>query len=149
MLALWWQFLFGVFLSFFFFFPVPCLFFPHQGSFQSTVFVVIVALGLFFNSFTLQLKQLGFQPSFLLSSLFWAFPWSEKCKLLDSMRLFWDPMEAPLSTEFSGQEYWSGYPCPPPRDLPDPGIQSGSPAWQADLPSEPQGSPQHSLSLLQ
>ena len=26
---------------------------------------------------------------------------------------------------FSRQEYWSGLPCPPPRDLPDPGIKPG------------------------
>ena len=31
--------------------------------------------------------------------------------------------QAPLSKEFSRQEYWSGLPCPPPRDLPDPGIE--------------------------
>jgi len=24
---------------------------------------------------------------------------------------------------FSRHEYWSGLPCPPPRDLPDPGIE--------------------------
>ena len=30
--------------------------------------------------------------------------------------------QAPLSMGFSRQEYWSGLPCPPPRDLPDPGI---------------------------
>ena len=30
--------------------------------------------------------------------------------------------QAPLSVEFSGQEYWSGLPCPPPEDLPNPGI---------------------------
>ena len=30
--------------------------------------------------------------------------------------------QAPLSMRFSRQEYWSGLPCPPPRDLPDPGI---------------------------
>ena len=42
--------------------------------------------------------------------------------------------------EFSRQEYWSGLPCPPPRDLPDPGIKPGSPALQADsLPSETPG----------
>ena len=29
----------------------------------------------------------------------------------------------PLSMEFSRQEYWSGLPCPPPGDLPDPGIE--------------------------
>ena len=41
---------------------------------------------------------------------------------------------------FSRQEYWSGVPFPSPGDLPDPGIESGSPALQADtLPSEPPG----------
>ena len=29
--------------------------------------------------------------------------------------------QAPLSIGFSRQEYWSGLPCPPPGDLPDPG----------------------------
>ena len=27
---------------------------------------------------------------------------------------------------FSSQEYWSGLPCPPPRDIPDPGIEPTS-----------------------
>ena len=31
--------------------------------------------------------------------------------------------QAPLSMGFSRQEYWSGLPCPPPRDLPHPGIK--------------------------
>ena len=40
---------------------------------------------------------------------------------------------------FSRQEYWSGLPFPSPEDLPDPGIEPRSPAWQADsLPSEVQ-----------
>ena len=30
--------------------------------------------------------------------------------------------QAPLSMEFSRQEYWSGLPCPPPGDLSDPGM---------------------------
>ena len=34
--------------------------------------------------------------------------------------------QAPLSTGFSRQRYWSGLPCPPPGDLPDPGIESES-----------------------
>ena len=43
---------------------------------------------------------------------------------------------------FSRQEYWSGLPCPSPRDLPDLGIKPGSPASQADsLLSEPPGKP--------
>ena len=44
--------------------------------------------------------------------------------------------------EFSRQEYLSGLPCPFPGDLPNPGIESGSPALQADfLPFEPPGKP--------
>ena len=43
---------------------------------------------------------------------------------------------------FSRQEYWSGLPCPPPEDLPDPGIKASFPSLQADsLPSEPPGKP--------
>ena len=34
--------------------------------------------------------------------------------------------QAPLSMEFSRQEYWSGLPCPPPGDLPNPGIEPKS-----------------------
>ena len=42
----------------------------------------------------------------------------------------------------SRQEYWSGLPCPPPGDLPNPGIEPRSPTLQADsLPSEPPGEP--------
>jgi len=38
---------------------------------------------------------------------------------------------------FSRQEYWSGLPFPSPGDLPDPGIETRSPALQADaLPTE-------------
>ena len=49
---------------------------------------------------------------------------------------------APLSIGFSRQKYWSGLPFPSPGDLPDPGIEPGSPTLQADsLPSEPPGSP--------
>ena len=42
----------------------------------------------------------------------------------------------------SRQEYWSGLPFPSPGDLPNPGVELGSPALQADsLPSEPPGNP--------
>ena len=34
--------------------------------------------------------------------------------------------QVPLSMGFSRQEYWSGLPCPPPGDLPEPGIESTS-----------------------
>ena len=36
--------------------------------------------------------------------------------------------QVPLSMGFSRQEYWSGFPCPPPGDLPDPGIEPAFPA---------------------
>ena len=39
--------------------------------------------------------------------------------------------QAPLSMEFSRQEYWSGLPWPPPGDLPDLGTESVSPATPA------------------
>ena len=55
---------------------------------------------------------------------------------------------------FSRQEYWSGLPCLPPGDLPNPGIESRSPALQVDsLPTEAAGKPKNtgvgSLSFLQ
>ena len=50
------------------------------------------------------------------------------------------PYQAPLSIGFSRQEYWSGLPFPSPGDNPDPGIEPGSPALQADaLLSKPPG----------
>ena len=59
--------------------------------------------------------------------------------------------QTPLSMGFSRQKYWSGLPCPPPGDLPNPGIKPRSPALQADSsPSELQGNPPYlflSLSL--
>ena len=58
-----------------------------------------------------------------------ATPWTVAC-------------QAPLSMEFSRQEYWSGLPCPPPGDLFNPEIEHRSPAIQADsLLSEPAESP--------
>ena len=59
-----------------------------------------------------------------------------KVKSLSRVRLFvtlWAVAhQAPLSMEFSRQEYWSGFPFPSPGDLPDPGIEPRSPALQAD-----------------
>ena len=67
-----------------------------------------------------------------------------KVKSLSRVRLFATPWtaayQAPPSMGFSRQECWSGLPFPSPGDLPDPGIEPGSPALQADaLPSEPLG----------
>ena len=56
-------------------------------------------------------------------------------QLLSRIQLFatlWTvARQAPLSMEFSKQEYWSGLPFPPPGDLPDPGIELESPAFPA------------------
>ena len=56
---------------------------------------------------------------------FFATPWTVAC-------------QAPPPMGFPRQEYWSELPFPPPEDLPNPGIEPGSPVLQADaLPSEP------------
>ena len=69
-----------------------------------------------------------------------------KVKSLSRVRLFATPWtvahQVPPSMGFSRQEYWRGWPFPSPGDLPNPGIEPGSPTLQADaLPSEPSGKP--------
>ena len=62
-----------------------------------------------------------------------------------SLQLFWlfvapwtITHQSPLFLAFSRQEYWSGLPFRSPGDLPNPGIEPGCPALQADaLSSEP------------
>ena len=81
---------------------------------------------------------------------------SESCTVV--LDILWPPWttahQAPLSMEFSRQEYWSGLPFLSSRDLSNPGIKPRSSTLQADsLPPEPQGKPKNagvgSLSLLQ
>ena len=56
-----------------------------------------------------------------------ATPWTAAC-------------QAPLSMEFSRQEYWRVLPSPSLGDPPNPGIKSASPAfWVDSLPPEPPG----------
>ena len=45
--------------------------------------------------------------------------------------------QAPLSMEFSRQEYWSGLPFPSSGDLPNSGIEPRNPALQADSLGQP------------
>ena len=64
------------------------------------------------NIFNLTVQYLENYSECMLLSRFssvWLFatPWTVAC-------------QAPLSIGFSRQEYWSGLPCPPPGDLPDP-----------------------------
>ena len=57
-------------------------------------------------------------------------PLKDKC-VLSHVQLFVTPWtvayQAPLSMEFSRQEYWNRLPFPPPGNLPDPGIDPVSP----------------------
>ena len=78
------------------------------------------------------ISWLGIEPAshFLhrqIDSLPLRYQWSMSPKLLCCVRLFVIPWtlacQAPLSMRFFRQEYWSGLPCPPPEDLPDPGIE--------------------------
>ena len=74
------------------------------------------------------------------------------CPILQHHRLY--PTKLLCSWGFSRQECRSGLPCPSPRELPNPGIEAISPAFQADsLPTEPPGKYKNtgmgSLSLLQ
>ena len=71
-------------------------------------------------------------------------------QLLSCVQFFATPWtvvrQAPLAMGFSKEEYWSGLPSPPPRDLSNPGIYPRSPALQADsLPSELPGKPKNKL----
>ena len=60
-------------------------------------------------------------------------------KMCPTLAIPWTvALQAPLSMEFSRQEYWSGLAFPSPGDLPDPGIEPRSPALQVgSLLSEP------------
>ena len=68
-------------------------------------------------------------------------------KIVDpSVRLFATPWtvayQVPLAMGFSRQEYWSGLPCPPPGDRPNPGIKPASPALAGGFfTTEPSGKP--------
>ena len=57
-------------------------------------------------------------------------------KLLSHVQLFATPWsvayQAPPSMGFFRQEYWSGFPFLSPGDLPNPGIDPGSPALQVN-----------------
>ena len=73
--------------------------------------------------------------------------------MLSHVQLFAIPWtlahQACLSLGILQQEYWSGLPCPPPGDLPNPGIDPIFPALQADsLPAELSGKPSVFIATL-
>ena len=55
----------------------------------------------------------------------------------DSVTLQTVAHQAPLSVDFPRPEYWSGLPCLPPGDLPDPGIEPASLVLQMEPPGNP------------
>ena len=73
---------------------------------------------------------------------------SSQWKSLSLVRLFATPWTI-QSMQFSRPEYWNGWPFPSPGHLPDPGIEPGSPALQADsLPAELPRKPSISIKLI-
>ena len=104
----------------------------------------------------LSLMSPALADEFFTTSASWEAPfglWSEsESEVAQSCPTLCDPWtvacQAPLSMGFSRQEYWSGLPFPSPGDLPNPGVEPGSPALQAgSLPSEPPGKPNCSTSM--
>ena len=93
-----------------------------------------------------------FSGFFIFLDVNWEFHMLLCCAVLSHFNRVWlfvtlwtIACQAPLSMGFSRQEYWSGLLCPPPRDLPDPGIKlSLLPIlrwWAGSLPLAPPGKP--------
>ena len=78
-------------------------------------------------------------------SQIWLYPYAclVTSVMSDSFAALWTVVhQAPPSMEFSRQEYKHVLPCPPPGDLPDPGIKPVSPVLQVDsLPLTSSGKP--------
>ena len=106
---------------------------------------VINQISIEFQSRTQDSCWSGHFPHLFLPSL--TFKWAcVHAKSLQSCWLFvtlWIVVhEALLSMGFSRQEYWSGLPCPPPGDLPDPGnepVSLMSLHWHEFFTTEPSG----------
>ena len=123
--------------------------FMHRNAINFCMFIFISCIYWLLNSWTSS-------NTFLVESLgivfvyicIYIYIYIVVVKSLSRVQLFVTPWtaahQAPQSMGFSRQEYWSGLPFPSPGDLPDPGIEPGSPALEADaLTSEPPGKPIH------
>ena len=106
-----------------------------------------LSIGILFSLVAQSVTNLPALLETRVQSLGWEDP-LEKAMATHSSILAWRipwtvARQAPLSLGFIRQEYWSGLPCPPPRDLPNPGIELESPVsltLQADsLPTESSG----------
>ena len=76
--------------------------------------------------------HIAFSSSLCLSDVYLPFSCIDACMLSHFSRVLLFPTpwtiarQAPQSMGFLRQEYWSGLPCPPPGDLPNPGIKPES-----------------------
>ena len=103
--------------------------------------------------FSLQYNYYSEKKKVIIANITWV---SVKCENVSRLCLILcNPMDrtvahqAPLSMEFSRQEYWSGLPFPSPGGSSWPRDQIWAPALQADsLPSEPPGKPKFMLGML-
>ena len=100
--------------------------------FSSEVFLKITCTTVHSSKKSFTFKIISFQRiSFYFKNLLKTL--KVKVKSLSRVRLFATPWtvayQASPSMGFSRQEYWSGVPFPSPGDLPDPGIEPGSPAF--------------------
>jgi len=97
---------------------------PPRGQVSHVPSGLCLGLSLFFFRRLSEIRLLGSDVRSLSRVRLFATPWTVA-------------YQAP-SMGFSREEYWSGLPFPSPGDLPDPGIEPGSPALRADaLLSEP------------
>ena len=103
----------------------------------------------------MQHLSLNFRISIFLQCLSWVYVYV--CVVLSRfscIQLFVTPWavacQAPVSMEFSRQEYWSMVPFPPPGDLADPGIEPMSPSSPAGrfFTTEPPGEPNYLLLVV-
>ena len=67
----------------------------------------------------------------------------------DSVTLWTVARQAPLPVRFSRREYWRGLPCPPPGDLPEPGVSCISSIASGFFTTEPLGKPLYVFSSVQ
>ena len=108
--------------------PWAAILFSRESSWPKNQTEVSCVAGVFFTT-----EPPGkYYQIYMLSYLCkWGWKVKVKVKSLSPVRLFVTPWtvvyQAPLSTGFSRQEYWSGLPFPSPGGLPDPGIEPGSP----------------------
>ena len=95
---------------------------------QSPFYILKVAL---FGGIFMDLPVTSFNFYFSIISVCYACVLSHFNRVWFFETLGTVAQQAPLSMGVSRQEYWSGLPCPPPENLPNPGIESVSPALKA------------------